>query len=355
MLDNKNQKGLIAMRKKFWLLPFVSAAILICSSCSSSADSQIIPAVSKTDEFTNASKTVRMYSCMQEEVLISLKKAFETKYPNITLEYYFASEPKIITRLITESESGQTGTDVIWLSEAINMLDLKSKGILKQYVSKECNSIPSVYRDPDGYFSGVALVTFGIGYNTDKISRQEVPKTWEEFAANKWYGQTVMADPGSSGSAMFAMETLMQDEKYGHAFFERLYRNQTTIKSNTYSVHSAVARGKFSLGICLKYITQCLSAKGFPIAFQQMDQTCDMTALSCIGLVSGQGIHEENGKLLYDFLLSEDGKEFLESNYFTPVQGTVPKDDSIFAENRYLFMKQSDYLNEFDGIFMLQE
>ena len=41
-----------------------------------------------------------------------------------------------------------------------------------------------------------------IGYNTQKVSAADAPKTWKDLADAKWKGKLVHAHPGYSGVVM---------------------------------------------------------------------------------------------------------------------------------------------------------
>lgn len=288
---------------------------------------------------------------MQEEILLDIKKGVESKNTGLTMEYYFASTPKILTKITTERQSGQIGADIVWLCDAADCLWLKSDGILQKYASPESESISPDFLDPDGFFAGTALVTVGIGYNTDELAENDVPKTWEELTDRKWYGQIAMTDPGSSGSTMYAVSSLMQSEQYGPAYFKKLHDNQLTLECNTAATHSAVARGDFKLGVMLSHITEELSAQGAHIAFQPLQENCRITTVSPVALISNGGLNEQNSKLLYDYILSEDGQKILADHHLTPVRGASPDDPGMPLDSKELMKKSNDSINAFDEIF----
>lgn len=296
-------------------------------------------------------KTVRLYSSMQEEILMDIKKGVESQNAGLTMEYYFASTPKILTKITTERQSGQISADIIWLSDAADCLLLKSDGILQKYKSPESESILPAYLDPDGFFAGTALVTVGIGYNTDKVAEKDVPKTWEELTDTKWRGQIAMTDPGSSGSTLYAVSSLMQSDQYGPAYFKKLHDNQLTLECNTAATHSAVAKGDFKLGVMLKHTTEELSAQGMHVAFQPLEENCRIITVSPVALIENGGLNEQNSKLLYDYILSEHGQKILANHHMTPARGASPDNPGMLLDSRELMKKSNDSINAFDEIF----
>ena len=60
---------------------------------------------------------VMLYSSMQEDQLMAIEKAFEAKYPDIDMEYYYASGGKVITKVTTEAQAGKIEADIIWTGD----------------------------------------------------------------------------------------------------------------------------------------------------------------------------------------------------------------------------------------------
>ena len=54
-----------------------------------------------------------------------------------------------------------------------------------------------------------------IGYNTQKVSAADAPKTWKDLADAKWKGKLVHAHPGYSGVVMTGIIGLPRDGRLG--------------------------------------------------------------------------------------------------------------------------------------------
>ena len=114
-------------------------------------------------------KTVMLYSSMQEDQLNAIKQAFEKKYPDIKMDYYFAGTGKVITKIATEAKSGQVAADVIWVGDPADYIGFKKLGILEKYESPEAKNIEKVFIDPEGYYTGARMMNMGIAYNLSLI------------------------------------------------------------------------------------------------------------------------------------------------------------------------------------------
>lgn len=121
--------------------------------------------------------------------------AFAEAYPNIDYTNLTILGEDAVPRVITESAAGQPSVDVMYgnigaLAPAVDReifdqdIDWESVGVL-----------PELIRADQGNVVRVAQVAYGIGYNTDKYSEEDLPDTWEELIAPEWAGKKLMIDP----------------------------------------------------------------------------------------------------------------------------------------------------------------
>ncbi|HHW73257.1 MAG TPA: ABC transporter substrate-binding protein [Firmicutes bacterium] len=255
-----------------------------------------------------ASGKVMLYSSMQEDQLLAIKKGFEAKYPDMTMEYYFAGTGRVMTKIAAEAQAGQVGADVIWVGDPADYISFKELGILEAYESPEAAFIDDAYKDPDGYFIGARMMNMGIAYNTLFVTPEEAPKTWFDLLDPKWNDQIVMTDPGTSGTSKFWLNAIISHPKYGLDYIEKLRANGCYMESGTTATHNQIAAGAYQVGVCLDYVTATLAEQGSPIAFIFPEDT--VSIFSPIGLVKNAP-NGENAKLLFDFILSREGQEIL--------------------------------------------
>lgn len=278
--------------------------------------------------FAAPSGTVMVYSSMQETQLIAIKEGFEKKYPGVTMEYYFAGTGKVMTKIATEVQAGHVDADILWVGDPTNYVQFKEQGILAKYISPETEKIDKAFVDPDGYYTGARMMNMGIAYNTANVKENEVPKTWDDLLNERWKGAVVMTDPNTAGTTKYWRNAMMANPKYGLRFFEGLKANECRMESGTTATHNQVAAGEYDVGVCLDYVTANVSSKGSPIAFVYPVDT--VSIFSPIGLVK-DAKNEENGKLLYDFILSQEGQEILVAQNLLSVREGVKQNADVAA------------------------
>ena len=300
---------------------------------------------------------VMLYSSMQEDQLVAIKEGFEKKYPGVTMEYYFAGTSKVVTKISTEAQAGHVDADVIWVGDAADYVSFKEENILQQYTSPEAAGLDPADIDADGYYTAARLVGVGIAYNTVTVTPEEAPKTWNDLLDEKWKDQIVMSDPGTAGTTKYWMNAMMCSDKYGADYMQKLKDNGCLLESGTTATHNQLAASAYQVGVCLDYVTANLVAEGSPIAFLYPEDTVSIA--SPIGLVKDCN-NEENGKLLYDFILSKEGQEILVANNLVSVREDVEQAVDLTAIPSMLdtdFAKLAsdgkDNLDTFNKIFGL--
>ncbi len=312
-----------------------------------------------TESDNGPSGEVMLYSSMQEAQLKALKDGFTAKYPNIKMDYYFAGTGKVVTKIATENQSGQVAADVIWVGDPGNYISFKEKGILAQYESPEAENIGAKFKDPEGYYTGARLVVAGFGYNTNLVTPEEAPKTWDDLLKPEWKDQIIITDPGSSGTSFYAISALLNHEDYGFEFFEKLKEHGAELESGTTATHNKIAAGAYKVGLCLDYVSKNLAKDGATIGFKYPEENL-ISITSPIALIEGAA-NEANGKLLYDYILSTEGQQILLDNNLNSVRSdmssgegmTIPEieEASLPVDDKELAEKSKNILEQFDKIF----
>lgn len=304
------------------------------------------------------SGSVTLFCSMQEEQIQAIKEGFEKKYPDITMEYFFAGTNKILTKLATEMQSGKITADLVWTGAPSDYRKLKRDGVLSPYISPQAININEAFADEHHYYIGGRLMSAVIAYNTDLVSEEEAPRTWKDLLDPKWKDRIIMTDPGSSGSAKYFVGALMNDPDYGETFFEELKANGCMLESNSTATHLLVADGTYAVGICLDYIVSNLEQAGQPIAFQLPSE--DAVPICCpMGLVAGCP-NERNGRLLYDFILSKEGQQILTEQHLRSIRDDVGEDEvslqtllgsRLPVDDQVICDTAEDTMDRFDAIF----
>ena len=127
------------------------------------------------------------------------KAAFETKYPNITVEVVGKKTTAGIKYI--QETSSNNGTDLFWASAPDAFEVLKGDNLLAKYTS-QVKGIPKLVgsypiNDPEGFYTGFAAAGYGMMWNTRylKANNLPAPKEWIDMADSIYFGHTGMSAP----------------------------------------------------------------------------------------------------------------------------------------------------------------
>src|SRR5882757_5846178 len=182
------------------------------------------PPTSVTPELIEAAREegrLSYYSALELNVAERLGKAFEAKYPGISVRVERSGAERIYQRIAQEQGSGINAVDVANSTDPAHYLDWKSKDWLAAYLPDDvARHFPADQIDPDGTYATSCGWIEAIGYNTNLVKPEDAPKSYADLLDPKWQGKIVKAHPGYSGAIMTATFVLSRD--LGWQFFEKL-------------------------------------------------------------------------------------------------------------------------------------
>lgn len=309
--------------------------------------------------FAENSGSVMLYSSLKEKQLSALKEAFEAKYPGIQMDYYQAGTGKIKTKIATEQQAGQVAADILWVGDSSDYITFKDQGILEPYVSEESSNINDSFKDKDNLYCGARLIVMGIAYNPTMLSEENIPTSWNDLLKDEFKGQIIMTDPTEAGTTAYFVGSLANSEKYGWEYFEKIAAMGTELDSGTSGTHNNVAAGGYKACVAVDYVTHTLEKQGSPIKFSYPKEDI-ISIYSPIALVKNSA-NQENGKLLYDFILSKEGQNVLVSTEVTPIrddctpEGSLTpseiSESSLKIDESILVSTKQETLDHFDQLF----
>ena len=129
------------------------AACLILVCCTAGCAGSPRPAEAPPS-MAGYSGTVTLYCSMQEEEIQAIKEGFEEKYPQITMNYFFAGTNKVLTKLATEMQSGEISADLVWTGAPSDYRKLKENRYLSPYISPQAININEAFMDEHHYYIG---------------------------------------------------------------------------------------------------------------------------------------------------------------------------------------------------------
>jgi len=281
-----------------------------------------------------ATKEVVVVTSFPKELFEAYKKAFEMKYPGVTVVIKAKQTAEGVT-YIRETTS-KPEADIMWASAVDAFQLLKIEKLLAQYVlPKEIGSkIPAKVgafpiHDPDGFYFGFALSGYGMMWNKPYLQAHKLksPKEWTDLIDPSNYNHLAISAPSRSGTTHLTIEAILQAYGWekGWALLLNMGGNMAAVTERSFGVPEGVNNGQYGIGIVIDFFGLSAIASGFPVDFAYPSMTPVVPAN--VGIVKGSP-NFENAKSFINFLLGEEGQMLL----FKPDIGRLPVIPELYAK-----------------------
>lgn len=181
---------------------------------------------------------VTLYSSRDADLLEELKQGFEELYPDVTLEYLSGENPELFARMQQEGTGANAAVDLV---VADLLPAMEAEGMLA-----DIHGVPITPDFPEeGY--GENYIMFGpspsvIAWNTDLVSEDEAPKTWEDLLDPKWKGKIAIEAKPDHMTTEFV---LAWGEEKAHEYMTELMKNEPLIRKGHSTINELLAAGEF--------------------------------------------------------------------------------------------------------------
>jgi iron(III) transport system substrate-binding protein len=157
------------------------------------------------------------YTAMDLPVAEKFGKAFEAKFPGISVRAERSGAERVFQRIGQEMESGIHAVDVVNSADGAHFIVWKRNDWLAPYLPEEvARHYPAQYYDPDGHWVTTRVWLSSLGYNTNLVKAQEAPKSFADLLDPKWAGRMVKAHPAYSGTIMTATFQIVRELGWGY-------------------------------------------------------------------------------------------------------------------------------------------
>jgi iron(III) transport system substrate-binding protein len=277
-----------------------------------------------------------LYTSLATTESMPLAQAFEKKY-GIKVQLWRALSESIIQRTIAEARAQRHSVDVIETNspemEALAREDITA-GFFSPHFSELYDwAVPKHRR----WISDRADL-WVVGFNTNKVKREEIPASVEGFLDPKWKGR--LAIEATDDDWMATLIKTMGEDK-GLDFFRKLAAQKPELRKGHVLLAQLVAAGEVPLSLTT-YSGNAESAKkkGAPIDW--------VTVEPAIGRPQGVGLaknapHPHAALLFADFVLSREGAELLSLLGRVPTNRNV---ETILNRTKHVMVDPAVILDE---------
>lgn len=259
-------------------------------------------------EKAKAEGKVLLYGTMQISQMRVVIDNFEKKYPFLKVKHYRTNSDKLVQKVFTEVRAGRHLADVYQI-RGTRLMRLQRAGILSHYESPEREYIRDIYKDTDGYWAGVYANLEFIGYNTELVAPEDVPKSHEDLLDPKWKGK-IAIDPTDVEWYITQIHNL--GEEKAKDFMKKFTRQNIQLRRGHTLLAQLLAAGEFAMIMTLRDNTAYNMMKnGAPINWVVFEPVIPNPP-NGISLPK-EPPHPNAGKLFINFMLSKEGQKVMRS------------------------------------------
>jgi iron(III) transport system substrate-binding protein len=260
--------------------------------------------------------SVALYTSLAPTESEPMAKAFEAKY-GVKVDLWRSQSERVVQRMLSETKAGRHTVDVV-ATNGPEMESLAREKVLTTYFTPHAADLPPASIPRHRLWMPDRLQFFVVGYNTNLVKREDLPKSIRGFADPKWKGKLAL----EAGDAEW-MATLVKKwgEAEGMAFFKKLSEMRPDVRKGHPLLAQLIAAGE--IAVCLTAYSanvETLKRKGAPIDYAPIDAVARPQGIS----ISKNAPHPAAALLYVDFVLSaEDGQKLYESMGRPPVNRKV--------------------------------
>ncbi len=226
------------------------------------------PASTITAELIAAAKAegkLNWYTSVDLKVAEQVAKAFEGKFPGISVKVERTGAERNFQRIGQEYASNIFRCDAVNTSDAAHMIVWKRNGLLEAIVPEDvAQHFPAEHKDADGYYASWRVMLSVIAFNSKLVNPADAPKSFADLLDPKWSGKMVKAHPGYSGTIMTATHQMSRD--LGWEYFERLAKQKILQVQSAADPPKKLALGERAIMIDGgDYVVQLQIDKGAPL------------------------------------------------------------------------------------------
>lgn len=245
-----------------------------------------------------------------------LGQAFEKK-TGIKVEIFRTISEKVVQRAVTEAKAGRRAFDVVE-TNGPEMEIMAREKIFAEFHSPHLADIPPKAIPAHRQWIPDRVNFFVVAFNTTKVKRDEIPKSYTGFTDAKWKGRI-----GIEATDAEWMATLVKTwgEGPGMAYFRSLAEMKPDVRKGHVLLAELIAAGEIPVGLTVyNSNAESLKRRGAPIDWLPVEPVVGRPQ----GIALARNAPHPHAALLFvDFVLSPEGQELLNSMGRVPVSTRV--------------------------------
>lgn len=279
-----------------------------------------------------------LYSTVPPTNLDRLIADFEKRY-GVKVQVWRSGSDKVVARALGEARANRHDADAL-IFGAPEQEALHAEGLLQEVRSAAHARLVEGVLPAHRAYAPVYLNLFAQAYNTDKIRKEDLPRTFFDLLDPKWKGRLGIE---SKDQEWFLAVVQDMGEARGTKFFQDLVeRNGISVRTGHSVLTNMVASGEVPLALTVhSYMPQQLKRKGAPIDWFVLEPA--VVRANAIGIMR-RAPHPNAALLFYEYMLT-DAQPILAEMAYIP---SVRIEDSPLKNLRVRVLDAKEVLNDND-------
>ncbi|MDB5990857.1 MAG: transporter substrate-binding protein [Herbaspirillum sp.] len=231
--------------------------------------------------------------------LPGMAAAFTKKY-GIKVNLWRASSENVLQRIVTEARAGRNELDIVQ-NNAPEMEALHREKLLQQVNSPYLNDLLPRAIPAHKEWVGYSIEMYVQAYNTGKIKKEDLPKTYQDLLDPKWKGKLGIEQGDEAWFAAVLQE--LGQEKGTKLFKDIIATNDISVRKGHTLLGNMVASGEVPLALTLySYNPDQMKDKGAPV--ERFNIAQPIAQFQTLGMLQ-KAPHPYAAALFYDFMLTD--------------------------------------------------
>ena len=266
---------------------------------------------------------LNLYTSMTADVADAVTEAFSDEM-GIDVSVYRANGETIVQRILQEQAAGFAGNDVVE-TDGKEMFALQSENLMAEYAGDRRDLVPEAGQFPS--WTATRFNLFAPSWNTELISGDMVPTSWEDLADPKYDGQLSM-ELGDYDWYLTLYNYWLENGKTEDEvkqLFADMVDGAKLVKGHTVQ-GELMSAGEFGVTASnYSYIVERAKQSGAPVDYQPYVEP--VIARPNGGGLMKTATNPATAMLFMDWLL-EEGQQVLADEQLTPaiIEGEDPLD-----------------------------
>lgn len=289
--------------------------------------------------------SVLLYTTVPPANLDRLIADFEKRYA-IKVQVWRSGSDKVVARALGEARANRHDADAMIVG-APELEALHAEGLLQEVRSAAHANLVEGVLPVHRAYAPVYLNLFAQAYNTEKVRKDELPRTFFDLLDPKWKGRLGIE---SKDQEWFLAIVQDMGEARGIKFFQDLVaRNGISVRTGHSVLTNMVASGEVPLALTVhSYMPEQLKRKGAPIDWFVLEPA--VVRANAVGIMR-RAPHPHAALLFYEYMLT-DAQPLLADMAYIP---SVHMEHSPLTGRRVRVINAAELLNDNDRWTRLYE